>query len=449
MSSVPGIAMKLFGAVLFALALAAAPALAETKAKQKAEPKPNPIAASYAAMTAAERMSIQSDLVWTGHFNGVINGEFGDRAIAAVKAFQAKNGTKQTGVLNPQERGVLATAAKTKSEAVGWRVVDDLITGARVGVPTKLAPQIAQGKSGMRWSSARGEVQIESFRIREAGTTLAAVFEAQKKEPGRRVDYQVLRPDFFVMSGLQSLKKFYVRANLRDGDVRGVTVLYDQAMDGIMEPVVVAISSAFNPFPAGVALAPPPRRKVEYASGIVVSASGHIVTDREALEACHVVTVAGIGGADRVAEDKANGLALLRVYGAPNLKPVALANQAAKEGDVTVVGIADPQAQAGSNAVTAARAKINAVNDTRAVEPAPALGFTGSAVLDAQGRLTGMAALKVPVVAGPTPASPQASLVPVEAIRTLLDAEKIARDGAVAGVEAAKTSVVRVICVRK
>ena len=46
------------------------------------------------------------------------------------------------------------------------------------------------------------------------------------------------------------------------------------------------------------------------------SAPGHIVTSREALDGCYVVTVAGIGGADRVAEDKASGLALLRVYGA-------------------------------------------------------------------------------------------------------------------------------------
>ena len=30
-------------------------------------------------------------------------------------------------------------------------------------------------------------------------------------------------------------------------DVRGVTILYDQAMDGIMEPVVIAMSSAFAP----------------------------------------------------------------------------------------------------------------------------------------------------------------------------------------------------------
>ncbi len=143
-----------------------------------------------------------------------------------------------------------------------------------------------------------------------------------KKEPaGRKADYSVLRPDFFVISGLQNLKKFYVRAQVRGEEVRGFTVLYDQAMAGIMEPVVVAMSSAYAAFPVGAA--PPPRRKVEYASGVAVG-PGHIVTSRDALDGCHVVTVAGIGGADRVAEDKANGLALLRVHGA-DLKPVALA----------------------------------------------------------------------------------------------------------------------------
>ena len=80
----------------------------------------------------------------------------------------------------------------------------------------------------------------------------------------------MLRANFFVISGLQSLKKFYVRAQARDDEVRGITMLYDQAMDGIMEPVVVAMSSAFAAVSAAAVQAPPPRRKVEYATGVVV-----------------------------------------------------------------------------------------------------------------------------------------------------------------------------------
>jgi peptidoglycan hydrolase-like protein with peptidoglycan-binding domain len=84
----------------------------EKKGETKAAAKPNPLAESYAAIPLAERLSIQSDLVWTGDYNGTINGEFGERAIAAVKAFQKRKGGKETGVLNQPERAALSAAAK-------------------------------------------------------------------------------------------------------------------------------------------------------------------------------------------------------------------------------------------------------------------------------------------------------------------------------------------------
>jgi hypothetical protein len=431
----------------------AAPAKADKKgsapaaAAKKAAAKPNPIVESYNAIALTERMTIQSDLVWTGDYNGLVNGEFGDRAIAAVKAFQKRNGAKETGVLNQPERAALAAAAKPKQDAVGWRMVDDGASGARIGVPTKLVPQASQIIGGTRWASARGEYSVESFRITQPGTTLPEVFERMKKEPtGRKTDYSVIRDNFFVISGLQNLKKFYVRAQARGEEVRGITVLYDQAMAGIMEPVVVAMSSAFAAFPAASAGAPPPRRKVEYASGVAVAPS-HIVTSREALDGCYVVTVAGIGGADRVAEDKTSGLVLLGVHGA-DLKPVALASTTPKGGDVSVVGVADPQAQGGGGAVSVAKARVS---DALAIEPAPATGFDGAAVLDAQGRLAGLASLKLAVVAGIAPGpGTAAALTPVEAIRAFLDAQKVVSDAVgVSGPDAAKASVVRVICVRR
>jgi hypothetical protein len=58
--------------------------------------------------------------------------------------------------------------------------------------------------------------------------------------------------------------------------------------------------------------------------------------------------------------------------------------------------------------------------------------------------------LKVPVVAGAgTAASPKATVVPVETIRTFIEANYVAPTSGQGGVENAKASVVRVICVRK
>jgi hypothetical protein len=205
-----------------------------------------------------------------------------------------------------------------------------------------------------------------------------------------------------------------------------------------MDPVVVAMSGAFVPVSAQPAAAA--RRKVEYGTGVVVSAAGHIVTDRLLTDDCQVITVPGHGNADRLAQDQGSGLALLRLYGARGLKPLPLA-EAAPTGAVTLVGIADPQTQAGGGAVSTIAARLAA---PRGVEPAPA-GFAGAAVTDGRGGLVGVLELKTSAArAGSTP---QAALTSVEAVRAFLQAQNVATD-AVAD-ESATTSVVRVICVRK
>jgi hypothetical protein len=418
---------------------------AKQPAPERIEKPSKEILDSYNAIPLNDRVSIQSDLIWSGDYNGTLTGEFGERSIAAVKAFQKRNGTAETGILNPPERAALAAKAKPKQEAVGWRIVDDLSTGARVGIPSKLMPNTNVSGGISRWSSQRSETSADTFRI--AGiSALAPTFERMKREPvGRVTEYSLIKEDFFVISGLQNLKRFYVRAQLKGDEVRGVTILYDQAMQGIMEPVVIAMSSAYAPFPSGRASAPPPRRMVEYASGVAV-APGVIATSSAALEGCYVVTVAGIGGTDRIAEDKEKGIALLRVF-AGDVRPIALAADGAKNADVTLLGVLDPQAQAGGSAVSAAKARAS---DALALDPVPALGFDGAAVLDVSGKLTGIAALKVPVVAGAAP-SPSATAVvlPADSIRALLAAQNIKPAGVVAGSEAAKAAIVRVICVRK
>jgi peptidoglycan hydrolase-like protein with peptidoglycan-binding domain len=453
--------MRIVGACLILL-LAALPAaaqidtpagaapirVAEAKAKKRA-PTPTPSRDS-SSIPLPERIGIQFDLAWTGDYNGLINGEFTEKTIAAIKQFQRNRKFKETGVLNPQERALLAAAAKAKQNQVGWIVVDDPVTGARLGIPAKQVPVKSQTKTGTRWSSAQGQVQVETFRIREPGTTLAVVFEHQKKEPStRKLEINLLRPDFFILSGMQGLKRFYVRAEGKDGEVRGMTVLYDQATDTIMDPVTVAMSGTFTAFPSvtSARVGPLPKRKVEYGTGIVVSAAGHILTDRLLTDECTVVVVSGYGDADRLAEDKTADLALIRVHGAGALTPAALVNDSPKAGDLTLVGIADPQMQDGGSAISTVAAKLKG----ELVEPAPQLGFSGAAVLDAAGQFFGMAELKAQVVTTPGAVNvpPQATVVPLRTIRAFLDGQKLAAAAGRPGVEAAKASLVRVICVRQ
>src|SRR6202022_2323492 len=118
----------------------------------------------------------------------------------------------------------------------------------------KLVPQQTSDANGAKWTSATGTIQIQLTRRKEANPTTAKLAEREKKEPaGRTIDYTVVKPDFFVLSGLQGLKKFYLRGTFKGDEVRILTILYDQATENTVEPVVIAMSSAFNPFPAAQA----------------------------------------------------------------------------------------------------------------------------------------------------------------------------------------------------
>ncbi len=399
------------------------------------------------AMAQAERLAIQSDLAWSGQYNGAISGEVSERMVAAIKEFQKDRGGKATGVLNPQERSVLAEAARRRQGDVGWKIVTDAGTGARLGIPTKLVPQQSSDASGAKWSSSTGTIQIQLARRKQANPTTAKLAEQEKKEPaGRRVDYTVVKPDFFVLSGMQGLKKFYARGTFRGDEVRILTILYDQATEGTVEPAVIAMSSAFNPFPTGSG--PPPRKTVEYGTGVVVSDDGAIVSDREITDGCLAITIGGLGNADRVAEDKDHDLALLRIYGARGLKPLTLGNGAGKSA-VELTGIADPQSQGGAAAASSVKAQAALVGGgDAALSPAPALGFSGAAALDTDGKFAGLALLKPAVVAGPANLTPtaQAVLVPADTVREFLKANGV---NAAGGSTDAKAAVVRVICVRK
>jgi hypothetical protein len=423
-------------------AKAASPAPAPPKAAAKAEPAPD----TFAGIPHGERQKIQAALLWSGDYTGAGGGE--DPMLTAIKNFQKRSKAKVTGVLTSDERANLIAAAKLHEDEFGWNVVVDPATGVRIGLPTKMVPHAREAARGTRWSSAHGEVQVETFRIKNADLKLAALFEKEKKEPAtRKVETSVLHDDNFFISGMQGLKRFSVRAKSRDGEVRGFTMLYDQMMEGIVAPVMVAMASAFSPFPERSAPYAALAKSVEYGTGLVVSALGHIVTDIKITEGCQVIVASGLGDADRIATDKDNGLALLRVYVPRKLSVLALTRDAPKAGELTLVGISDPKEQDGSRKLTEIKARLADGTGIELRQPVPMAGFSGAAALDAQGRFLGMMAMGGNVLASVEAAAPPVRLVRAETIRDFLAAHDVQSAQTQTG--DAKASVVRIICVRK
>jgi trypsin-like peptidase/putative peptidoglycan binding protein len=410
--------------------------------KSAGKKAPAAVAKAYAAMPADERLAIQADLAWTGYYEGLPGGDFDDeRAVDAVKSFQRANKGKETGTLGDDERAHLAAAAEPHRLAVGWKLIEDPATGARFGLPEKLVSPIGPSPTGSRWISGHGQIQVDDFRLGEAN--LPALFDAEKKTPrGRQVEASALAAESFVISGTQGLKNFVVRAEANGSEVRGITILYDQATAGIMASIAIAMANSFAGFPDPTA-APPAgqERAVEYGTAIVADKSGALITARRATADCQAITVPGFGHAVRIAADEADDLALIRLFGARDLVPAALAGDSQGD-DLVLVGVADPAAQGGGAAVSRTAAHLNG----QGIEPAPKPGFSGAAAVDPQGRFVGMVVLKSQSAAGNIPATQSASLVPAAAVRAFLAAHGITP---ASGRDAIDRSILRVICVRK
>lgn len=422
------------------------PAEAKSVQPKAADTKAQLVPDVFAGIPFGERRKIQAALLWSGDVTGAAAGE--DPMLTAIKNFQKHNKDKVTGVLTASERAALLADAKLHEDEFGWNVVVDPATGVRIGLPTKMVPVVHDAARGTRWSSAHGEVQVETFRVKDPTLTLAALFEKEKKEPAtRKIETSVLHDDNFFISGMQGLKLFSVRAKVRDGEVRGFTMMYDQMMEGIVAPVMVAMATAFSPFPERSAPYAALAKSVEYGTGFIVSPQGHIVTDLKLTEGCQVIVAAGLGDADRIADDKDNGLALLRVYGQRKLSAVALTHDAPKAGDLSLVGIADPKEQAGSRKLTEVKARLADGSGIELRQPVPMAGFSGAAALDVQGQLLGMIQMGNPVLASVEASAPPVRLVSTAAIRDFLAAHHVQTPQA--QTTDAKASVVRIICVRK
>jgi hypothetical protein len=296
-------------------------------------------------------------------------------------------------------------------------------------------------RTGSRWSSPLGQIQIETFRLHEA--SLPALFDDEKRTAQRRASVSILNSDSFFIAGEQKLKKFVERAQSSGGEVRGVTVLYDQATEGTMAPIAMAITDTFTGFPnpafGSSADAP---RGVEYATAIVVGSRGELVAPASATQDCQSITVPGFGHAERVAEDLANNLALLRLYGARSLVPATFTGDATSGDALILYGVANPGAKAADATVT----RITAQLTDQGVEPAPQPGFAGAAAIDSQGRFAGIVTPKSAAgAAAPSLPAQPAALVPAAAVRHFLQSQNVVPASAGAAMD---LSVVRVICVR-
>ena len=382
--------------------------------------------AAFLALPESTRKAAQDALVWLGFYNGVVDGDFGRRTRDAILAFQASAKAPADGALSALELQALLASAQKARDAVGFRIVSDAKSGARIGAPAILL-------------SARSGVRLEFAS--SADPDLSALYaRLTAVTPARKIAYKAIKPDaFFVVSGQDGASNFYTRFDKNAAaipPIRGFTFAYPSSQAAQLDRVALAVANSFEPFPqlattpadsaaTGAAVAPgsgsaPPAPNPAPAATALVVAPGRALTALKA-DDCPNPTVDG--KPVRVERtDAATNLAMIAGDFGPKGEPPRFG---APGPDVVVLGFAGPR-------LAASPASLSGGEARPAIVAAVEASGGGGPVFDRRGALVGLVAPIEGVpkrVAGVALAAPHAVIAP-DAIRAFLGASESAPVGA-------------------
>ncbi|MDR3375027.1 MAG: peptidoglycan-binding protein [Ancalomicrobiaceae bacterium] len=374
--------------------------------------------AAWDKLSLEDRRAIQDALVWTGDYNGGVDGAFGKGTLDALKSFETHHKLNADGTVDAEEAKGIVSAGTSAKAAAKFTLINDAATGVAIGVPLALVGTPTRTEHGTAWTATSKQFTEETFALAETDKDLPSVFQQLKADTrdGRKVDYSVIKPDWLVVAGQTNARKFYTRISVNgDKHLRGFTFSYEKGVAPVLEKFAVAIANSFDPTgksaPASASAKPEVAAKEPsaptqpaalpapvgpmIANGLVV-APGKVLTVAAAVAKCTSLTV-GASPASVAKLDKPTGLALLEAPAAkapPASLPVR-ANDPSAADPLVVLGFTEAAGKPGPLSVTSgetvggpAKPGLAAYRVLTQLQP----GGTGALVTDRTGALVALVA---------------------------------------------------------
>jgi peptidoglycan hydrolase-like protein with peptidoglycan-binding domain len=284
---------------------------------------------SEAALSREEKELLQTALKWAGFYNSAIDGAFGRGTRRSMRDWQATNNFELTGVLTTKQRDVLITSYNAILAGMDLQLIRDDATGIEMLIPTgavafdKYEPPFAQFEP-------TGDLQARVLLISQSGDQdrLFGLYEILQtlaiiptEGPRRRRDQS------FEIEGVGDGIHSYTTATLRNGQIKGFSVIWPagddarrirvldameasfQAIDGVLDPAIAAPddSQAID-LVSGLAV-----RKAKLSrSGFFVDVDGDVLTTVEAVGECSRITIDEVHDAQVIHVDAPLGIAVIR-----------------------------------------------------------------------------------------------------------------------------------------
>ena len=290
-----------------------------------------------------ERVRIQFLLVFTGDYASQVDGTFGRLTYNALTTFQKHRDFTPNGVLDDEQMQILQRDGLDLVERVGFETYKDAVSGLQLGVPGKLFEPSTQTPRGHLWRAYDNSIELETLQVSAEETDYAALYKRlTDTSDGRTVEHKQFRNDYFVVSGRQDGRDFYLRMMKTSSDSRGFSLAWQARHAVFMDRVAVAMSNSMtfydgtdeekldavtsapglqvlepdnssDPLPKGARKDIIGRKTSSSGSGYFLTSEGHIGTNAHVVGNCRSLDIPGHGTARLVKADTENDLAILQL----------------------------------------------------------------------------------------------------------------------------------------
>lgn len=315
------------------------PAVPEVPELEPTDETPAEARRSERNLTAQDRKDLQIALKWAGYYDAAIDGSYGRGTRNSMAAWQEANNFEVTGILTTLQRAALLKQYNAVLDGLGLKIVRDDQAGIEMVMPTDQV-SFAKYEAPFAQYDSTGDVGARLLLISQAGdqNTLFGLYDImQTLEIVPLNGPRERRKSSFTLVGENSRIVSETRASLENGQVKGFTLIWPAGDEARRSRVMDELVKSFTRLPA--VLDPAAGGDAEQAidlvsglqirqaklarSGFFIDGSGTVATTAEAVASCGRLTVDGDTDADVLAQDTANGIAILKPRNA--LAPLAVA----------------------------------------------------------------------------------------------------------------------------
>lgn len=296
-------------------------------------------------LTAQERKGLQTALQAAGFYNSTIDGAFGQGTRRSMGEWQRFNGFEPTGVLTTLQRKALMDDFNAPLISVGMERYSDDKAGISLDLPLG-AVAFERYEAPFAHFKASSDLGAKALLISQEGgkSTLRALYEVMQSLEIVPLDGpRELRGDRFTLEGRGNGTVSYTQAALKDGKIKGFTLVWPEGDEARRSRVLAAMKSSFATTDAvlDAAAGANAEQRIDLVSGLQIRKprvsrsgffaddSGTVLTVAEAADSCTRITLDGDQEVQVAWTDSDLGISVLR----PNqsLAPMSVAEFSAEQ----------------------------------------------------------------------------------------------------------------------